>query len=371
MRVIYLHQYFKTPDEGGAIRSYHLAKSMVNYGWEVDMITAHDKPAQTKTIDGIKVHYLSVPYDNSFSRLNRIKAFKTFEKKAFHKMKDIGKADLIYATSTPLSVGSVAIKAKNKLGIPYIFEVRDLWPEAPIQMGVIKNWFLKKYFKALEKRIYVNAEKLVALSPGIKSGIGHVARDKDVLIAPNMSDFAMFSGINKPTNRLKILYNGAIGKANAPDKIIGLIKHNLNSNFDFVIMAQGSELSYLKSALRDFKEVTFEEYGSKEKLKKVYENVDITLTSFKDLPILETCSPNKFFDSLAAGKITLANVNGWLRDMVEQNNCGFYVSDKTDLADLLSDHNLEELKQNACNLAAQFKKEDVCESVIKYIDSPR
>ena len=366
MKVIYLHQYFKTPSEGGAIRSYYLAKAMVEHGWQVQVITAHDGPEQTTEIDGIHVHYLSVPYDNSFSTLQRVKAFRSFSKKAYSIIKKVYKADFIYATSTPLSVGEIALKAQKRLGIPYIFEVRDLWPEAPIQLGVMKNRLMRLYFRRLEKTIYEQASKLIALSPGIKSGIIETIKGKKILMAPNMCDMKNFRPSDVNNVRPKLLYNGAIGKANAPSKIISLVKEN--PLIDFYFMAKGACLQELKDELHSLENVTFIPFGSKKELQKVYEEIDITLTSFLDLPVLETCSANKFFDSLAAGKVTLVNVGGWMRDLVEKNYCGFYVDGETNLTQLLAPHNLKELKQNAHNLASQFHKDDVCHKVIEFIE---
>ncbi len=366
MKIIYLHQYFKTPEEGGAIRSYHLAKAMVDHGWEVEMITTHNHKNGLENIKGIKVHYLKIPYDNSFTAPQRIKAFRTFQKQAYLKIASLDTPDLIYASSTPLSVGSVALKANKKLGIPYVFEVRDLWPEAPIQMGMLKNRIAQFYFKHIEQNIYKGAEKIVALSPVVKQKIKSQVHKK-ILCAPNMSDTTFFIPTYLPNSKIRVFYNGAIGKANAPHKIITLIKNNLNQEVNFTIMAQGSELSLLKEALSSYEQVRFVPYGNKVALKNIYDNVDVTLTSFLDLPVLEGCSPNKFFDSLAAGKVTLVNINGWLKRLVEQNYCGFHVDENTDLSNLLRQHNISELQKNAHNLAAKFHKEDVCMSIMDFI----
>ncbi|HTF80228.1 MAG TPA: glycosyltransferase, partial [Cytophagales bacterium] len=140
MKVVYLHQYFKTPQEGGAVRSYYLAKSLVDDGNEVEMITAHNaKEYEFKVVDGIRVHYLPVYYHNRLGFVGRVISFLKFMYMAYHKVTSIRNVDLCYATSTPLSIGWVALRLKSKHNIPYYFEVRDLWPEAPVQMGVLTN----------------------------------------------------------------------------------------------------------------------------------------------------------------------------------------------------------------------------------------
>ena len=121
MRIIYVHQYFLTPAEGGGVRSYHLAKGMVEAGIEVDMITAHNKSHdEFKIIEGVKVHYLSVPYDNSFGILRRIRAFYRFVLKSKRLIRKLPAAQTLYITSTPLSTGIIGLWAKKKSG-PHIF----------------------------------------------------------------------------------------------------------------------------------------------------------------------------------------------------------------------------------------------------------
>ena len=153
MKIIYIHQYFKSPKEGGAIRSYYLAKAFTEAGCKVEMITAHNsKYYLKKNIDGISVHYIPVFYDNSFGFYKRIYAFSKF---LFLTLRYSGKikADYCYATSTPLSVGIIALWLKFKHKIPYYFEVRDLWPEAPIALGFLKSPWLIKAARFLEKKI--------------------------------------------------------------------------------------------------------------------------------------------------------------------------------------------------------------------------
>jgi len=154
VKILYIHQYFRTPEEGGAIRSYYLAKGMVDNGIEVELITSHNKAhEEVKMIEGIKVHYLPVFYDNDLGFLKRVFAFYKFMRLVRKKAREIEHIDLCYATSTPLTIGLSALKIKKELGVPYYFEVRDLWPEAPVQLGVIKNRFIKSYLELLEKKV--------------------------------------------------------------------------------------------------------------------------------------------------------------------------------------------------------------------------
>src|SRR5699024_5025197 len=144
-----------TPEEGGAVRSYYLGRALVEKGFQVEMITARNAPKyKVENVQGIKVHYLPVAYKNEFGFWRRIFSFVRFYQKAFRLSRKISGISLVYATSTPLTVGLLALKIKRKLMIPYIFEARDLWPDAPIAMGAIRNRWLKKALFRMEKAIY-------------------------------------------------------------------------------------------------------------------------------------------------------------------------------------------------------------------------
>jgi glycosyltransferase involved in cell wall biosynthesis len=349
MKIIYIHQYFKTPEEGGAIRSWHLAGALVKAGHQVEMITGHNKDIfEEKMINGFRVHYLPVPYDNNFGSLKRILSFRRFARLAYQKAAEFKDADLCYASSTPLTVGFTALKLKRKLGIPFYFEVRDLWPEAPIQMGVIRNYFIERYLYNLESRIYHEAEKIIALSPGIREGILKTASAKEVLMIPNMSDCNFLNIAEKseallvkygiPENNFVIAYTGSLGKANRLEFLINIADAaRLNKiSISFIIAGEGSEATSLKNQVRQkqLDNIIFTDHKGKDSIKEILNISDATYTSFDNKPILETNSPNKFFDSLAAGKLTIVNTKGWLKDLVEKNECGFY-ADPLDSSDFL------------------------------------
>ena len=237
MKILYIHQYFRTPEEGGAIRSYYLAKGLVEHGIDVELITAHNSPtAVTKNIDGIKVHYLPVFYDNDQGFVQRIYAFFKFMRLVRKKAREITNVDICYATSTPLTIGLSALKIKQDQNIPYFFEVRDLWPEAPFQMGVIKNKYLKKYLKNLEKQVYRNASQIVALSPGIKEQIESEGSDKPITVIPNMSDVEFFvpeeksvemEELFKVNGKFVVSYFGTMGLANHLEYLLAVANESL------------------------------------------------------------------------------------------------------------------------------------------------
>jgi glycosyltransferase involved in cell wall biosynthesis len=330
--ILYIHQYFKTPTEGGAIRSYHIAKGMVDRGMKVEIITSHNKSKyEKKTIDEIIVHYLPIPYSNKFSSWKRYLSFLNFVFAALKYSKTIANTDLVFATSTPLTVGIIALWLKWKKKVPYIFEVRDLWPEAPIQLGFIRSPFLIIIIKRLEKIIYKNAWKIVALSPGIANGIQNRYSHPNIIMIPNMADVDFF--YKKPTkihekNEFSIGYFGAFGLANNLEFILDLAKEcqKARMHVDFLLVGKGAKEQSLverieKLGLQNVKILPFQ---NRFEIRASLQEVDACITSFLNIPILETNSPNKFFDGLAAGKLSIVNTKGWLKDLVEKHKCGIY-----------------------------------------------
>ena len=337
-RILYIHQYFKTPQEGGAIRSYYLAKGLVEKGFEVEMLTTHNESIYTKAeVDGIKVHYLPVNYSNDMGFVQRVWSFLKFVRLAKRYAKNIKNIDKAYITSTPLTVGLIGLWLKRKRQIPYIFEVRDLWPTAPIELGAIKGAPLKKYLYRLEKRIYLGAEKIVALSPGMRDWIKKVAPEQEIYMIPNMADCQFFKKELKDPKLVEfyhaerpfvITYLGSIGVTNHLEYFLDLAleSNKQNLNIDFKVVGQGSQLSKIKleTYLRKLTNVQFIGHQNKEGVRRILNVTDATYVSFANIPVLATNSPNKMFDSLAAGKLTIVNSNGWTKDLVEQYKCGFY-----------------------------------------------
>lgn len=339
MKILYVHQYFKTPEEGGSIRSYYLARGLVSAGHEVTMLTAHNGPYEVKRIGGIEVHYLPVPYDNNFGFVQRLWAFWHFVRKARKEALQLPRHDLAYVMTTPLTTGFIATYLKQQVNLPYYFEVGDLWPEAPIQMGVIQNKWIKRWLYKVEKRFYFEAEKVIALSPSIRNYIEKVSPNTKVYVIPNMADCEFFGtsysvGDYSDANKFQITYCGAIGKANHLEFLIDAAKQCESAQLPVHvnIIGYGSELKRLRSVTRRLKNVSFYPHSSKQVVNNLLEKSDAVYVSFKDVKVLGTGSPNKLFDSLAAGKLTIINFDGWIKQLVTKNKCGFHHNPYSDSA---------------------------------------
>ncbi len=340
MKILILHQHFNTPQKGGAIRSYYLAKALADRRLEVIVITAHNEATYKKVdVEGIEVHYLPVAYDNRFGFAARSWSFIKYVNGALDLAKQFQDVDYCYAISVPLTVGLAAMRIKARYKIPYIFEVGDLWPDAPIQMGFVKNYFFRQTLYALEKRIYKSAHSIVALSPSIQSAIEKKAPGKKIHLIPNMADCDFYFPESKKAElerkynvqgKFVVSYIGAIGVANGLDYFLACARASRKANLPihFLLCGDGAEADRLRKSAdqHELHNLTFLPFTNREGVREIMNVTDASFICYKPIPILETGSPNKYFDGLASGKMIMINFGGWIKEEIEENNCGVYVN---------------------------------------------
>jgi glycosyltransferase involved in cell wall biosynthesis len=340
VKILILHQHFKTPQKGGAIRSYYLAKALVENELQVTVVTAHNEATyKREDVEGIEVHYLPIAYDNRFGFAARSWSFMKYVNGVLDLAKQFRDVDYCYAISVPLTVGLAAMRIKARYKIPYIFEVGDLWPEAPIQMGFVKNYFFQQALYALEKRIYKSAQTIVALSPAIQSTIEAKVPGKKIHLIPNMADCDFYHPESKESaleekytvqGKFVVSYIGAIGVANGLDYFLACARESRKANLPihFLVCGDGAELDRLKKSAdqHELNNLTFLAFTNREGVREVMNITDATFVCYKPVPVLETGSPNKYFDGLAAGKMIIINFGGWIKEEIEKNQCGVYVN---------------------------------------------
>ncbi|HEV8512111.1 MAG TPA: glycosyltransferase family 4 protein, partial [Cyclobacteriaceae bacterium] len=342
MKVLILHQHFNTPEKGGALRSYYLAKALVDHGIETVMITgSNEKKYRQENCEGIEVHYLPVAYDNSFGFAARSFSFLKYIKQSVAIAKKIPHVDVCYAISVPLTIGLAAIWLEKKTKVPFIFEVGDLWPDAPVQMGFVKNYFLLQLLFQLEKSIYRKAKSIVALSQPIEDAIEKKVSGKKIHIISNIADCDFYKPeIKEPAleekfnlkGKFVVSYIGTAGVANGLDHFLECanVSRKADLPIHFILCGDGAMLPYLKvSAERlGLKNISFTGFVSRDQVKEVMNITDAVFVSYKNVPILQTGSPNKYFDGLASGKMIIVNFGGWIKNEIEKAECGIYLNPK-------------------------------------------
>ncbi len=303
------------------------------------MLTGHNGNYKQENLEGIEIHWLPVSYANAFTFWQRGFSFLKFIWQIINHSKIYRNCSLCYAISVPLTIGIPAIWIKWKYKIPFLFEVGDLWPDAPVQMGILKNKVLAFIFYGLEKYIYKNALSIIALSMSIKESIEKkTGGKKQVHVIPNMADTEFYTpqrdAVLKPLNlnvedKFVVSYIGAIGLANGLDYFLECARASQRSALPvlFILCGEGAMLKSLvkHSKSLELKNIVFIPFQNREGVREVLNASDAIFVSYKPVPILETGSPNKYFDGLAAGKLILINFGGWIKNEIESNSCGVYL----------------------------------------------
>jgi glycosyltransferase involved in cell wall biosynthesis len=388
VKVLLLHQHFNTPEKGGALRSYFVAKALVSHGMKVIVITAHnEKGVLTTSQDGIEVHYLPVAYDNTYPFYKRIRAFITFLFKSARLGSSLPGIDKCYVISTPLTIGIAGVFIKWKKKIPFVFEVGDLWPDAPVQLGFIKNPILKWLLYQTEKFIYRQSEAVIALSVTMQKIIQQKVPGKAVHLVPNMADLDFFKPEKKNTllenkfnvkDRFVVSYIGSIGFANGLEHLLDCAREVEKANLpaSFIICGEGAMLSYLRTTVQKLaiSNLIFIPFQNREGVRDLMNVTDAVFVSYRQHSILETGSPNKYFDGLAAGKLIITNFGGWIKEEIEKEKCGIALNpNRTGQLSLLLEtvlndpHKVQAMKDNAIRLASRYDRKKLGEELVRLL----
>lgn len=350
MKVLYFHQHFSTPRGAAGTRSYEMARRLVARGHKVTMVCGSYGPGETGLsgpfvrgcrrgmVDGIEVVEFDIAYSNSDSFPRRVLKFLMF---AFRSIKVALREgyDLVFATSTPLTAAIPGICARWLRGKPFVFEVRDLWPELPREMGVIRNPLVLLAMSLLEWLCYRSAHRVIGLAPGIVEGIMRRGVPPErVALIPNGCDCHIFSAsvepwrpAEVPPDALMAVYAGTHGIANGLNAVLDAaaeLKRRGRDDIRLVLVGQGM----LKPALQARAEreklhnVVFLDPIEKTRLAGLLAGADLGMQVLANVPAFYNgTSPNKFFDYIAAGLPVLINYPGWVADLIAETDCGFVV----------------------------------------------
>lgn len=362
MHVLYFHQHFSTPQGSAGTRSYEMAQALLRQGHSVTMVCgsyAQGKTGLTEPfskgrrrglVDGIDVIEFNLAYGNKMGFAQRIGVFAKFAVSSISvALRE--PADVVFATTTPLTAGIPGIFARWLRRKPFVFEVRDLWPELPKAMGVIRNPIVLGLMSVLEWASYRSADRLIGLSPGIVKGIA--ARGTDaarIAMIPNGCDLDLFSSPVTPwrpsgvrDDQILAIFTGTHGNANGLSAVLdaaAILKRRGQDNIRIALVGQGQEKAALqaRAVAENLDNVLFLDPVPKTTLAGLMAGADLGLQILRNVPAFYFgTSPNKFFDYISAGLPVLNNYPGWLAELIVENNCGFAVSpdDPTAFADAL------------------------------------
>lgn len=347
MKILYLHQYFCPPQSNGSTRSYEFARRLIANGHAVCMITssAHlphyvgtSKVSQLE-IAGIPAVVIHVPYDNTMSFGRRIRAFIEFAWLASRQASKV-KADVVFATSTPLTIAIPGIVARLRRRIPMVFEVRDLWPELPIAVGALKNPLAKIAAYWLEWIAYHSAKHIIALSPGMAEGV--ILRGipaNRVTVIPNSCDLDLFDvssergrlvreRLNLTPGQPLVVYTGTLGLINGLEYLVeaAVTMQDIAPQVHFLLIGDGARKEAIIASAEKAgvlgRNLTIWNSVPKTQMADVLAAATVATSLFVPLKSMWNNSANKFFDALAAGKPIAINYGGWQADLLRETGAG-------------------------------------------------
>jgi glycosyltransferase involved in cell wall biosynthesis len=349
MRILYIHQYFCTRNGRSGTRSYEFAKFLVQRGHRVTMITSTSDLSDVRIpagqrlarleVDGIHVLAIGIPYSHHMGLFARALSFAWFMLESTRIALMDRDHDVVVATSTPLTVGIPGMLASLFHGKPLVFEVRDLWPEAPIQLGALHNRMLIAGLRFLEKLIYRRSSRVIALSPGIRDGIVSTGTPVDrVAVIPNCSDLDLF-GPAPPDPKLVSRYGlqgccvvthaGSMGEKNGLETLMDaaeILQRAGHHDIKVVLVGEGRSEATLRARIQSMglRNVVLTGGVSRRDVAEILKASHVCLCLVKNIPVLSTCSPNKLFDALAAGRPVIVNIEGWMQELVESSGAGLF-----------------------------------------------
>jgi glycosyltransferase involved in cell wall biosynthesis len=340
MRITYIHQHFRTPAMVGGTRSYEFARRLVERGHEVHVIAGEPdgERARVSTETGIVVHWLPVPYDNAMTHRRRLWVFIEFVGRAAVVAGRL-RHDLVFATSTPLTVAIPGAYAALRRGVPMVLEVRDVWPEVPIALGALRSPVSRWAARRLEAWAYHRAAHVIALSPGMADSIRRRFADVAVTVVPNSSDRTLFADADRAGLSLRratpwledrplVLYAGALGLVNGVEYLVRIAARLADTDPDVRIVIVGD------GRMRDAVRGLAAELGvldenlfmlgpvAKAEMVAFFGACDLAISLVIDIPELAANSANKVFDAFAAGRPVAVNHGGWIAELITMSGAG-------------------------------------------------
>ncbi|MCT1532635.1 glycosyltransferase family 4 protein [Sphingobacterium daejeonense] len=340
MKILYFYQYFSTPKGSWGTRVYEFAKEWVEQGHEVTVITSIYSKSDLKArklidnqeFEGIKVKVLDVLIDNKQPFLKRIWSFISFSLLSSYFALKLP-ADVVIASSGPITIGLPGLVAKYLRGRKLVFETRDLWPEGAIELGIIKNKTIQNLAYWFEKVCYNASSFIITLSPGMTQNIRNRFGFENVDDVTNAANIELFSE-NKEFKESELktksfaIYTGNIGVVNNSEWLFNAAKELQKLSRDdikILLIGEGQQREELEERVKKEKVSNFIRMGliPKNDLVSYVQNAFVSLVPLKGSPVLDTSSPNKFFESLAAGVPVVQNTQGWMKDFLEEHKVGF------------------------------------------------
>ena len=339
MNIWIFNHHAQGPEIPGGTRHYDLAKQLVSYGHSVTIFAAgfhytllketveyEEDGKKTEDKDGVKFVWVKTyPYErNNIKRMINIVSYAWKLNFLIPKL-GLDKPDIIIGSTVHPFASLVASKFAKKYKVPFIFEIRDLWPQTFIDMNLwTKDSIKSKVFKYIEKVTVNRSDKVIVLSP---LTIEYLAKeyiyDKDnMLLLPNgINDDFIRPISQKFDNKIDITYLGGIDKVHGLEFLIDLAFSLRNEEIEFNIYGDGKERKNLESMVNEKNLINIKFMGSVSKT-KVPETLSKANLLFVSTSNVLYGSENKLYEYMATGKPIVVATVGEHNNPIKDIDCG-------------------------------------------------
>jgi glycosyltransferase involved in cell wall biosynthesis len=364
VKILYFYQYYATPKGSWGTRVHEFAQEWVKQGHEVQVVTSIYSKSDLKAtrfiehqnFEGVDVTVINVRIDNKQPFLKRIYTFVAYAVCSIY-FALFAKADVVIASSGPITVGIPGLVAHLVRGKKLVFEARDLWPDGAIELGFIRNKWIKKLAYWLEEKCYRSSSLVVALSIGMCKNIEKRFPGVPVIDVSNAANIPLFSnsvafeGRGKLSLKKYAIYTGNIGVVNNSLWLLEAAKElqrKGRTDLQILLVGEGQQRKLIEEEISKNQLSTILVWGlmPKTDLVGLIQHAMVSLVPLKGSPVLDTSSPNKFFESLAAGVPVIQNTQGWMKDFLVEHEVGFTLdpNDPVQLAEKLIELDLQPQK---------------------------
>ncbi len=347
MHILLIHQAFVTTGEAGGTRHIEFARRLAERGHRITIITSpvsylsgesnlsgHFFWKKEQWAPNIEIRYCWTSSGMHKGFVPRVLAFFSFMFSSFLCALNVKNVDLVWGTSPNLFQGWTAWLSARCKRKTFLLEIRDLWPEFAIAMGALRNPVLIRMSQWLEKFLYQHADRIIVNSPGFIPYIRDICGKTPDLV-PNGADAEMFSAAEGSAFRKQyglgddfiVMYSGAHGPANDLETVLNAAELLQDrKNIRFVFVGSGKDKPRLEKIREEKKldNVLFVPPVPKDHIASVMAAENAGLAILKKLDMFKTTYPNKVFDIMACGDPVICQIDGVIREVVEENNAGIY-----------------------------------------------
>jgi glycosyltransferase involved in cell wall biosynthesis len=345
LHVAVFSQYHTSPDCPATSRHYTLLGELAKHH-RVTLLTTPAWRSQQLTHEfawvppGVELREAAIPYENKMGPARRALAFAQYAGWAWGAGRRLqAKPDVVWGISTPLTAAWAAARVARYWGVPWVFEVQDLWPSFPVAMGAVPIALARRQLFALEKRLYTSAAHIVPLSPDMSAyvaGLGVMpgkittllnGTDLDLAARATPTAVAALRQAEGLGSQRVVLYAGTFGRANDMPTVVAAAEALVTAEPDaaFIFLGHGYYAPLVAAAAARWPgRIRLVGGQPRHAVFTWFALAEVAVVSFLGLPVLDANSPAKLYDALAVGTPIVVTNQGWTKALVEQHGCGWY-----------------------------------------------